>query len=127
MVYDSYRGINYFKSFIFGLFSLIHPELPWPDMAEMLLHQFNFSQFDISLSQFRCYMDCSKKEVTILITCYTIFMVVAVLDVALLAFNGYYIPVLFKFIGETSLAVTLAISILVYYPLALSFITFEKL
>lgn len=98
--------------FIFGWFSLIHPELPWPELGKTEA-AFPIQFFAVRHIAFAVPLlyGLIKKNVTILATCYSIFLVIAILDVALLAVHGYYVPVLVKFVGELSLPVTLAISI----------------
>ena len=48
-----------------------------------------------------------RKDVKVLLVMYSIFLVMAVLDVSLLFLNGYYIPV----IGEVPLAAKITIAL----------------
>ena len=99
----------------FGLFSLIHPELPWPGLgkteAAFPIEFFAIRHIAFAIPLFHGLV---KKNVTILITCYTIFMVVAILDISLLAIKGYYVPMLVRLTGELSLIPTLLISIFAF-------------
>lgn len=115
--------------FIFGLFSLIHPELPWPDLGKTEA-AFPIQFFAIRHIAFAVPLlhGLIRKEVTVLKTCYTIFLIIAVLDVAMLAVNGYYIPVLVKFVGDLPLAATLLISTTAFIiPMAVSLRFLSKL
>ena len=97
--------------FIFGIFSMVHPELPWPDLGNTDA-AFPIQFFAVRHVAFGVVLlhGMLKKNPVVLKALYHIFLIIAILDVALLAVNGYYIPVLVKFIGEVSLPVTLLIS-----------------
>lgn len=97
--------------FIFGIFSIVHPELPFPDMGEGEA-AFPIQFFAIRHVAFGTVLLFAilKKNIEVLKAMYQIFFVIAVLDVALLAAFGYYVPVLVKFVGELSLPATFMIS-----------------
>ena len=97
--------------FVFGIFSIIHPDLPFPDLGATEA-AFPIQFFAIRHVAFGVVLlhATLKKNVEVLRALYTVFLIIAILDVALLAIYGYYVPVLVKFIGELSLPLTLLIS-----------------
>ncbi len=108
--------------FIFGIFSVIHPDLPFPDLGKTDA-AFPIQFFAIRHVAFGVVLlhAILKKNVEVLKALYHVFLVIAILDVALLAINGYYVPVLVKFVGELSLPVTLLISSCMFIlPMALT-------
>ncbi len=107
---------------IFGIFSIIHPDLPFPDLGNTDA-AFPIQFFAIRHVAFGVVLlhAILKKNVEVLKALYHVFLVIAILDVALLAINGYYVPVLVKFVGELSLPVTLLISSCMFIlPMALT-------
>ncbi len=106
---------------VFGLFSLLHPDLPWPDVALTAAAPIQFFAarhiaFAVPLAH-----GFITKNVTVLRAMYTLFFVLALLDFGLLAFGGHYIPVLYKFTGELSLGSNLLISLSLFIvPMGLS-------
>ena len=100
--------------FIFGIFSLIHPELPWPDLAATAAFPIQFFAVRHIAFSIPLLHGLITKNVTVLRTLYTVFIIIAILDFALLAMNGYYVPVLYKFVGEISFLGTLAISLFAF-------------
>ena len=108
--------------FIFGVFSIVHPELPFPDLGKTDA-AFPIQFFAIRHVAFGVVLlhAIFKKDVGVLRALYTIFLIIAILDVALLAIYGYYVPVLVKFVGELPLLVTLLISSCLFIlPMALT-------
>ena len=97
--------------FVFGIFSIIHPDLPFPDMGKTEA-AFPIQFFAIRHVAFGVVLlhAIIKKRVEVLKALYHLFLIIAILDVALIAIHGYYVPVLVKFLGEFSLPVTLLIS-----------------
>ncbi len=108
--------------FIFGIFSIIHPDLAFPDLGKTDA-AFPIQFFAIRHVAFGVVLlhGILKKNVEVLRALYTVFLIIAILDVALLAIYGYYVPVLVKFVGELSLPVTLLISSCMFIlPMALT-------
>lgn len=93
--------------FVFGIASLINPSLPWPDLGEAARFPIQFFAVRHIAFAFPLLYGLLSSDVKVLITCYSIFLIVAIIDVALLAIYGYYIPI----IGELPFAATLGISI----------------
>ena len=95
---------------VFGLFSLVHPELPWPDLGNTEA-AFPIQFFAIRHLAFGVVLlhAMIRKNKEVLKALYHIFLIISVLDVALLAFNGYYIPAMVNLIGEVSTLVTVLI------------------
>lgn len=109
--------------FIFGIFSLIHPYLPFPDAGEAAKFPIQFFAIRHIALAVPLLHGLIRKDVKILRVMYTIFTVMSVLDVLLLGFNGYYIPVLSRipFIGNLSTMGSVLVGILVFWvPLGLS-------
>lgn len=108
--------------FVFGLFSLIHPELPWPDLGKTDA-AFPIQFFAIRHVAFGVVLlhGTLRKNPVVLKTLYHVFLIIAILDVALLAIKGYYIPVLVNLIGEVSLPISLLISTCLFIiPMAIA-------
>ena len=108
--------------FIFGIFSIVHPELPFPDLgatdAAFPIQFFAIRHVAFGVVLLHAIL---KKNIEVLRALYTVFLIIAILDVALLAIYGYYIPVLVKFVGELSLPATLLISTCLFIiPMALT-------
>lgn len=80
---------------IFGIATLVSPGFAFPDMAGTPAEfpiQF-FAVRHIAFA-FPLLFGLIRRNVTVLTTMYSIFIVMAVLDVSLLILNGYYIPVI---------------------------------
>ena len=108
--------------FIFGIFSVIHPDLPFPDLGKTEA-AFPVQFFAIRHIAFGVVLLHSilKKNIEVLKAMYHVFLIIAILDVALLAIYGYYVPVLVKFVGELSLPATLLVSSCLFIlPMALT-------
>lgn len=101
---------GYFVSnlLIFGILSLVNPSLPFPDMGDTAA-AFPIQFFAIHHIAFSIPLlfGLIRKDVKVLLVMYSIFLVMAILDVSLLFLNGYYIPV----IGEVSLVAKIAIAL----------------
>ena len=94
--------------FIFGIFSVLHPTLPFKELGEgagAFPVQF-FAIRHIAFAGPLAY-GLAKRNTTVLTTMYVIFLTMAILDVSLIVAMGYFIPI----IGELSLPATLAIAI----------------
>ncbi len=97
--------------FVFGLFSMIHPSLPWPDLGPEAAFPIQFFAARHVAFGVVLLHGLKSRDLTILRACYTIFFVIAVLDLGMLAAHGYYIPVLSRLLGELSTAPTVALSL----------------
>ena len=100
--------------FIFGIFSLIHPELPWPDLGKEAAFPIQFFAIRHIALAVPLIHGLLKKNITILRTMFTIFLVMSVLDIILLAVYGYYIPVLVRVLGEVSVGATIGIAVVLF-------------
>lgn len=96
--------------FIFGIFSWYNPELPWPHLgdgpAKMTIYYFAIRHIAIGIPLIHGLL---KKDATILRTIYMILLIIAVLDIGLIAMGNYYIPVIVNLIGVTMLPVSFLI------------------
>lgn len=102
--------------FVFGIFSLVHPALPWPDLGETGA-RFPIQFFAARHIAFGVVLlhGLIGRNLTVLRACYTMFFVMAVLDFGLLAAHeSYYVPVLFKFVGALPRPATLALSLALF-------------
>lgn len=100
--------------FVFGIFSMVHPELPWPDLAESAAFPIQFFAARHVAFGVVLLHGLVSQDVVVLRTCYSIFFVLAVLDFGLLAAHGYYIPVLYTFAGALPYALTLVLSLTLF-------------
>lgn len=96
---------------IFGILSLLYPAIPFPDMGhtEAAFPIQFFAVRHIAFA-FPLLYGLIKRDVKILTVCYSIFMVIAILDVSLLIVKGYYIPI----IGKLSYPATIALSVMAF-------------
>ncbi|MGB0850081.1 MAG: hypothetical protein ACPGTP_02445 [Bacteroidia bacterium] len=107
---------------VFGLFTLLHPELAWPDLG-LGEAKFPIQFFAARHMAFGVILlhGLIKKKPEVLAACYHMFLIISVLDVALLATNDYYIPLLVRVVGETSSLVSAALATVMFIiPMALS-------
>lgn len=100
-----------FNLLVFGIFSILHPDFPWPNIGNKAA-AFPIQFFAIRHVAFGLVLlhGILKKNAEVLKALYHIFLIIAILDVVLIAMNGYYVPVLVKFVGELPLSITLLIS-----------------
>jgi hypothetical protein len=93
---------------IFGLATLINPSFAFPDSGGTAA-DFPIQFFAIRHIAFAVPLlhGIIRRNVTILKTMYTIFLVMSVLDVAVLLLNGYYIPI----IGELPFLATAVLAV----------------
>ena len=93
---------------VFGLATLFNPGFAFPDLggtaADFPIQFFAIRHIAFAVPLLHGLL---KQDAKILRTMYTIFVIMAGLDVTLLALNGYYIPVL----GDFSLGVKLIIGL----------------
>ena len=77
---------------VFGLFTIIHPEFPWPDLNNSGA-AFPIQFFGIRHVAFGIILlhGMLKKNIEVLKASYILFLIISVLDVLLLAIYGYYI------------------------------------
>lgn len=93
---------------IFGLASLLEPTFPFKELGEgrgafpVQFFAIRHIAFSIPLAY-----GLGKRNPTVLAAMYTMFLVMAVLDLSLIVVEGYFIPV----IGELSLLATLVIGV----------------
>ena len=80
--------------FIFGLTSLFFPSVPFPNAGEGAIFPIQFFAVRHIAFAFPLLHGLIKKDITILTTMYTIFFIMSVLDIVLLAVYGYNIPIL---------------------------------
>lgn len=97
----------------FGVFSMVHPELPWPVLGEGEA-RFPIQFFAARHIAFGVVLlhGLIGRDLTVLRTCYTLFFVLAVLDFGLLATHeGYSVPVAQTLFGPLPRPATLALSL----------------
>lgn len=91
-----------FNFFVFGWMTLLAPLVTWPDAGSggvFPIQFFAVRHIAFALPLFRGLI---KRDVKLLTTMYHIFLVIALLDVALIFVNGYYIPLVVQLLGVTS-------------------------
>lgn len=88
--------------FVFGLTSLLFPSIPFPEAGEAATFPIQFFAIRHIAFAFPLLHGLIKRDVKILTTMYTIFFIMSVLDILLLAIYGYNIPILglIPFVGQ---------------------------
>lgn len=95
---------------LFGLFSLLHPTLPWPDAPEAAYFPIEFFAIRHIAFSVPLIIGLIRRDPKVLKVLYQIFLVIALLDVGTLLVKGYYIPLLVRVLGELSLGATVVLS-----------------
>ena len=88
--------------FIFGLATLFNPGFAFPSAGEAAVFPIQFFAVRHIAMSIPLFHGLIKRDVKVLRTMYTIFIVMSVLDIVLLGINDYPIPVLglIPFIGN---------------------------
>ena len=110
--------------FIFGGLSFFRPDIAFPDAGEAATFPIEFFAIRHFAFGFPLIHGLLKKNITILTTMYSIFLVMTVLDVAVVLIKGYYIPV----IGDLPVAGTIALGLGGFIiPVVAALLTLKKL
>lgn len=110
-----------FNLLIFGLMTLLLPTVTWPDAGETAAFPIQFFAIRHIAFSIPLLQGLLKKDTKILTTMFTIFFVIAILDVGLVLFNGYYIPFVVNLTGELPrLATFVLTSLLFIVPMGLT-------
>lgn len=103
-----------FNLFVFGLLTLFFPTVTWPDAGETALFPIQFFAIRHIAFSIPLLHGLLKKDTKILTTMYTIFFVIAILDVGLVLVNGYYIPLVVRLTGELPRSATFGLAALLF-------------
>ena len=110
-----------FNLLLFGLMTLLFPTVTWPDAGETAVFPIQFFAIRHIAFSIPLLHGLLKKDTKILTTMYTIFFVIAILDVGLVLVNGYYIPLVVRLTGELTPLVTFGLaSLLFIVPMGLT-------
>ncbi len=97
---------------LFGLMSIFRPDLPWPSLgggeADFPIQFFAVRHLAFGIVLIRALV---SKDLIMLKTLYHLFLLISIFDIALLAWKGYYIPLLVNLVGETSALVSALIAL----------------
>lgn len=107
---------------LFGLLTLIFPEFAWPDMglSEAKFPIQFFAARHIAFGVILLF-GLVRKNVDVLTACYHMFFIISVLDIGLLAFNNYYIPILVRVVGDVGSAMSALLAVVMFLvPMAIS-------
>lgn len=97
---------------VFGVFTMVHPELAWPEQAAIAASPIQFFAARHIAFGVVLLHGLLRRDLAVLRTCYTIFFILAVLDFGLLAANpDSFVPVLYTLVGELPRAATLGLSL----------------
>jgi len=99
---------------IFGLMTLLLPTLTWPDAGETAVFPIQFFAIRHIAFSIPLLHGLLKKDTKILTTLFTIFFVIAILDVGLVLVNGYYIPFVVNLTGELPRLATFVLTSLLF-------------
>lgn len=103
-----------FNLLIFGLSTLIFPQFTFPDAGDSGIFPAQFFAVRHIAFAVPLLHGLIRRDAKILTVMYTIFLVMAILDVLLLALNGYYIPLVISLVGELPFTVTVTLSFLMF-------------
>ena len=103
-----------FNFFIFGWLTLLAPLLTFPDADPNGIFPTQFMAIRHIAFAIPLLHGLLRKDAKILTIMYTIFFVISIFDVALLAINGYYIPLVVSLVGELSLVVNVLIAAVMF-------------
>ena len=110
-----------FNFFVFGWMTLLAPYLTWPDAGEGGVFPVQFFAVRHIAFALPLLRGLLRRDAKLLTTMYHIFLVIAILDVALILVNGYYIPLVVQFLGQTSrLTGALLAAVLFIIPMGLT-------
>lgn len=99
-----------FNLFVFGALTFFNPTLTFPDAGVGGIFPTQFMAIRHIAFALPLLHGTVRRDPKILITMYTIFFVMAILDVVTLAVNGYYIPLVVSLVGELPLIATTLLS-----------------
>lgn len=91
-----------FNFFIFGWLTLLAPELRWPDAGEGGIFPAQFFAVRHIAFAIPLLHGLLRRDGKILMIMYMMFLIISILDVALIFAYGYYIPLVVQLLGETS-------------------------
>ncbi len=91
-----------FNFFVFGWLTLLQPELTWPDAGAGGVFPAQFFAVRHIAIAVPLLHGLLKRDGKILLAMYMMFFIIAILDVALIFTNGYYIPLVVQVIGHPS-------------------------
>ena len=80
--------------FVFGITSLLFPSVPFPEAGEAAAFPIQFFAIRHIAFAFPLLYGLLRKNVKVLTVMYSIFFIMSVLDIAILAIYGYNIPIL---------------------------------
>jgi hypothetical protein len=111
-----------FNLLVFGLMTLLFPTITWPDGGETAVFPIQFFAIRHIAFSIPLLHGLLKKDVKILTTMFTVFFVIAVLDVGTVLANDYYIPLIVRLTGELPRLATFALATLLFIvPMGLTF------
>lgn len=103
-----------FNLLVFGLITLLFPTVTWPDAGETAVFPIQFFAIRHIAFSIPLLHGLLRKDVKILTTMFTVFFVIAILDVGFVLVNGYYIPLIVRLTGELSRLATFALAALLF-------------
>ncbi|MDW3646355.1 MAG: hypothetical protein R8P61_04820 [Bacteroidia bacterium] len=103
--------------FVFGGLSMFFPQIAFPDAGESATFPIEFFAIRHIALAFPLLYGVVKKDAKVLWTCFSVFLVMTILDVILLFLKAYYIPV----IGEVPMILKIIMAFGVFIgPVSLS-------
>ena len=106
---------------VFGALSIVDPELPWPDRGDGAAFPIQFFAVRHLAFGIVLFWAFWKKEWITLRALYSLFLIISILDIALLFWKGYYIPLLVHLVRETSPIVSAGLAaVLFLIPMSVS-------
>ena len=91
-----------FNFFVFGWLTLLQPHLTWPDAGAGGIFPIQFFAVRHIAFAIPLLHGLLKRDGKILMIMYMMFLIIAILDVALIFVYGYYIPLVVQLLGPTS-------------------------
>ena len=103
-----------FNLLVFGMMTFFFPAVTWPDAGESAAFPIQFFAIRHVAFAIPLLHGLLKKDVKILKTMFTIFFVMAVLDVGTVLANDYYIPLVVRLTGELPRLATFVLAALLF-------------
>lgn len=85
---------------VFGLFTILHPELPWPDLGKESAFPIQFFGIRHLAFGLVLFHGLIKRNAVVLKAVFHIFFLISVMDIILLLWKSYYVPVLVRWLPE---------------------------
>ena len=103
-----------FNLLLFGLMTFLYPAITWPDGGEIAVFPIQFFAIRHIAFSIPLLHGLLRKDVKTLTMMFTVFFVIAILDVGTVLANDYYIPLVVRLTGELPRLVTFVLAAMLF-------------